>query len=305
MKVPSGFAVVDEYSVRSETTSTALPVAVASAAAESGVRAVAGPPYPKAQDRLTDRCHAELAEVEKRKIRKLRDVDKRIDALAEELRQDLARALAGKQAAYVRDQLTRRVIAQSPPHGIGPTLAARLAAAGIRTAADFLGYRTVQNGSYTSTGAVLVSHSGQFVNVQGIGEAKAIALDEWRKAVLASAVARQPSALAPVERQSIHQGVTLRRAQLTDQRRTVEYEADALRTQARKQLEEGQERLTRENALAGDKARQQRQEFGRRTVEIQQNSALHGRLSAEVRSVRHRRRGLSYACYLRFLCIGR
>lgn len=74
---------------------------------------------------------------------------------------------------------------------------------------------------------------------------------------------------------------------------------------ARKQMEDDQKRLTRENTLAGDQARQQRQEFSRRTVALQQNSALHGTLSASVEAARLRQRGLSFARYVRFLYIGR
>ncbi|MFD4132155.1 hypothetical protein [Streptomyces goshikiensis] len=261
--------------------------------------------YPRAQDKLTAQYHAALKEAETRKVRKQRDMDKKIDGLSEDLRKALAKALADKQSAYVRDQLGRRLIAQSPPHGIGPTLAARLAAHGVRTAADFTGYRSVQSSPYNSTGAVLVLPGGRVINLHGIGEAKAIALDVWRKAVVASATARQPTTISPAERQPIEQGIVRRRAQLTDQRKAVETEADASRAQARKRLEEGQERLARENTAAGDRACQQRQEFSRRTVALQQNNALHATLTAALETTRIEQRGLSYARYVRFLYVGR
>ncbi|MFD5904162.1 hypothetical protein ACFWHG_22025 [Streptomyces microflavus] len=261
--------------------------------------------YPKEQDKLTARYHAELKEAEQRRVRKQRDIDKKIDGLTEELRKALTKALTDKQNAYVRDRLGRRLIADSPPHGIGSTLAARLAAAGIRSAADFTGYRTVQNNSFNSTGAVLVLSNGRLVNVSGIGEAKAIALDVWRSEVVASAVARQPKALGSAERQQIEQGVARRRAQLTDQRKAIEPATEALRAKARKQLDDGQSRLSREHTLAGEQAGRQRQEFSRRTVALQHNSALHSGLSASVDAVRGRRRGLSYARYVQFLYTGR
>ncbi|MFW3463138.1 hypothetical protein ACN24K_22765 [Streptomyces microflavus] len=261
--------------------------------------------YPKEQDKLTARYHAELKEAEQRRVRKQRDIDKKIDGLTEDLRKALSKALTDKQNAYVRDRLGRRLIADSPPHGIGPTLAARLAAAGVRSAADFTGYRTVQNNSFNSTGAVLVLSNGRLVNVSGIGEAKAIALDVWRGDVVASAVARQPKALGSAERQQIEQGVARRRAQLTDQRKAIEPATEALRAKARKQLDDGQSRLSREHTLAGEQAGRQRQEFSRRTVALQHNSALHSGLSASVDAVRVRRRGLSYARYVQFLYTGR
>ncbi|MEU8787068.1 hypothetical protein [Streptomyces sp. NPDC048637] len=261
--------------------------------------------FPRAQDKLTAQYHAELKEAEKRKVRNQRDIDRKIDGLAEELRRALAKALTDKQSAYVRDQLGRRLIAQSPPTGIGPKLASRLAAAGIRTAADFTGYRPVQNTHYNSTGAVLVLSSGRVIDVHGIGEAKAIALDVWRKRLVASAEARQPTSLSASERQPIEQGVARRRTQLTARRKDVDSETDALRVKARKQMEDGQERLTRENSLAGDQARQQRQHFSRRTVALQQNSALHGTLSDSVEAAKLRQHGLSFVRYIRFLYIGR
>ncbi|MFJ4876250.1 hypothetical protein ACIP93_13675 [Streptomyces sp. NPDC088745] len=260
---------------------------------------------PKAQDKLTANYHADLKEAEKRKVRKERDIDRQIDGLAEALREGLAQALANKQATYVRDQLGRQLIAQSPPPGIGPKLAARLAAVGIRTAADFKGYRPVQNTHYNSTGAVLVLSSGRVVDVNGIGEAKAIALDIWRKRVVASVEARQPTSLGKSERQPIEEDIARRRAQLVDWRKGVETETEALRVKARKQREEGLGRLNRENSLAGDRARQQRQEFGRRATALQQNSVLHAALSDADDAARLQQRGLSLGSYLRFLYIDR
>ncbi|UNO39476.1 hypothetical protein [Streptomyces sp. MST-110588] len=261
--------------------------------------------YAQAQDELTAQYHAALNETEERRVRKQRDIDKKLDGLAEKLRKALDRALTEKQSAYVRDQLGRRLISQSPPHGIGPKLAARLAAHGIRSAADFTGYRAVYNSPYSSTGAVLVLPGGRRINIHGIGEAKAIALETWRSNAVRSAVARQPAALSAPERQSIEQGIARRRAQLTDQRKAAETEADSSRAQAKKRLEEGRERLARKHTAAGDRARQQRLEFSRRTVELQQNNALHATLSAAVDAARIQRSGLSYVRYLRFLYFGR
>ncbi|MEU6672727.1 hypothetical protein [Streptomyces sp. NPDC046925] len=257
--------------------------------------------FPRALDKLTAQYHGELKEAEKRKVRKQRDMDKKIDGLAGELSRALAKALSEKQSAYVRDQLSRRLIAQSPPTGIGPKLASRLAAAGIRTAADFTGYRPVQNTHYNSTGAVLVLSNGRVIDVHGIGETKAIALDIWRKRLVASAEARQPTSLSASERRPIEQGVASRRARFTAQRKDVESETDALRVKARKQMVDGQDRLTRANSVAGDQARQQREEFSRRTVGLQQNSALHGTLSDSVEAAKLRQRELSFVCYLGFL----
>ncbi|MFF1692955.1 hypothetical protein ACFVXC_04925 [Streptomyces sp. NPDC058257] len=265
-------------------------------------RAVA---FPRDQDKITARYRVDLKDAEKRKVRKQRDINRQIAGLTGELTSALTKALTDKQSVYVRDQLSRRLIAQSPPTGIGPKLASRLAAAGIRTAADFTGYRPVQNTHYNSTGAVLVLSGGRVVDVLGIGETKAIALDRWRRQLVAAAQARQPVSLSESERQPIEQSVARRRLHLIARRDEVESETDALRAKARKQMVDGQDRLSRENSVAGDRARQQRQDFGRRTVGLQQNSALHETLSDSVVAAKLRQRELSLMCYLRFLYIGR
>ncbi|BCK67978.1 hypothetical protein Srufu_019310 [Streptomyces libani subsp. rufus] len=261
--------------------------------------------HPRAQSKFTASHQVELQQIEKRRIRKRQELDKKIAGLSEERGKALRTALAARQSAYVRDRLGRRLIAQSPPHGIGPKLAARLAAAGVRTAADFTGYRAVRNAHYNSVGAELVLSNGRRIDVQGIGEAKAMALDAWRRQLVAAAEAGQPTALTAQERQSIDQGIEVRRARLTAELRSVDAAAEASRTKAQKEMEDGQARLTRENTLADDRARRQRQEFSRRAVTLQQNSARHAALSSAAETAEAHRRRLSLVRYLRFLYTGR
>ncbi|MGC0385633.1 hypothetical protein [Streptomyces sp. SAI-129] len=261
--------------------------------------------HPQAQSKLTASYHGELQQIEKRRVRKRQGLDKKIAGLSEERTKELRTALATRQSAYVRERLGRRLIAQNPPHGIGPKLAARLAAAGVRTAADFTGYRTVHNARYDSVGAELVLSNGRRIDVEGIGEARAIALDVWRRQLVAAAEADQPTALTAQERQSIDQGIEVRRTRLTAELRSVDAAAEASRTKAKQELKDGQARLTRENTLAGERARRQRQEFSRRAVTLQQNSARHAALSSAAETAEAHRRRLSLVRYLRFLYTGR
>ncbi|MFD6782081.1 protein kinase family protein [Streptomyces diastaticus] len=261
--------------------------------------------HPRAQSKLTASHQVELQQIEKRRIRKRHELDKKIAGLSAERGRALRTALAARQSAYVRDRLGRQLIARNPPYGIGPKLAARLAAAGVRTAADFTGYRTVQNAHYNSVGAQLVLSNGRRIDVQGIGETKAIALDVWRRELVAAAEAGQPTALTAQERQSIDQGIEVRRARLATELRSVDAAAEASRTKAKQELEDGRARLTRENALAGERARRQRQEFSRRAVTLQQNSARHAALSSAAEAAEAHRRRLSLVSYLKFLYTGR
>lgn len=73
-------------------------------------------------------------------------------------------------------------LADRPPHGIGPILLDRLAAAGIRTCADYAGHRIDRSGARATV--YLVRSDGTAVQVQGIGPDKAIALDAWRAVLL-------------------------------------------------------------------------------------------------------------------------
>ncbi|WP_447042305.1 hypothetical protein [Streptomyces sp. DSM 118878] len=261
--------------------------------------------HPRAQSKLTASHQVELQQIEKRRIRKRHELDKKIAGLSAERGQALRTALAARQSAYVRDRLGRQLITRNPPYGIGPKLAARLAAAGVRTAADFTGYRTVHNAHYNSVGAELVLSNGRRIDVQGIGEAKAIALDVWRRQLVAIAEADQPTTLTAQERQSIDQGIEARRTRLTAELRSVDAAAEASRTKAQQELADGQTRLTRENTLAGERARRQRQEFSRRAVTLQQNSARHAALSSAAETAEAHRRRLSLVRYLRFLYTGR
>ena len=73
--------------------------------------------------------------------------------------------------------------ADMPPHGIGPVLLERLAAAGFQSYADYAGHRIDRSG--TRPTVYLLRSDGMAIQVPGIGPDKAMALDAW------CAVARQ------------------------------------------------------------------------------------------------------------------
>ncbi|MFD4136389.1 hypothetical protein [Streptomyces goshikiensis] len=260
---------------------------------------------PRERQKLTDRSNQERKSVEETKAKTLREIDRKIMGLDSDLQTALAKALSAHQAAFVRDYMSHRLIAQSKPHGIGVTLTERLAAAGIRTAADFTGYRVIQNSPYNSTGAQLVLRGGGRVNVHGIGEAKAKALDSWRLAVRDSAVRAQPTRLSTAEQRSIRHDFTLRHAALADQRKVAERIAENEHAQVRQRLEAGQARLAREDAAANAHAQQKRQEFSRRAVLLQQNASRYEALRGSLDEAQRLSHGLTYGRYLRFLYTGR
>ncbi|MFE9630265.1 hypothetical protein [Streptomyces sp. NPDC006463] len=260
---------------------------------------------PQDQQALTARYHKELKSAEETKLRTQRDIDRRIAAVDGDLRKALARALTTRQADFVRDRLSHRTIAHARVRGIGEALTRQLATAGIRTAADFTGYRTFQNTRYNTVGAALVLANGDVVKIPGIGEAKARALVAWRQTEAAAATGSRPVRLTAAERTSIEQDFERRRTLLGGRRKAAEGVADTERAQAKRRLEDGRTRLAQEAAAADARARRQRQEFGRRTVQLRQDTARYEALRGSLAEAQRHSRELSYARYLRFLYLGR
>ncbi|MFC9296188.1 hypothetical protein ACFTWH_27700 [Streptomyces sp. NPDC057011] len=260
---------------------------------------------PQDQQKLTARYHKELKSAEESKVRTQREIDRKIAAIDGDVGKALARALTRRQADFVQNRLNGKPVSHARVRGIGEALTRQLAMAGIRTAADFTGYRTFQNTAHNTAGVVLVLRNGASVKVPGIGEAKAKALVAWRQAEAAAAAASQPTRLTSAERRAVEQDFERRRSLLADQRKAAQTVADTERAQAKTRLEDGRARLVREDAAANARAQQQRQEFSRRTVELQQDKTRYEALRDSLEEAQRHGRELSYARYLRFLYTGR
>ncbi|MCX4693955.1 hypothetical protein [Streptomyces sp. NBC_01408] len=260
---------------------------------------------PREQQKLNSRYHKDLKAAEEAKVRTLRDTDQKIAAVDSDLRQALVKALTARQADFVQDRLSRKQIAHAQVRGIGEALTHQLALAGIRTAADFTGYRSVQNAAYNSVGAVLVLRGGRAVKVPGIGEAKAKALVGWRRREAAAAEAVRPTRLPAAERASIERDFERRRTLLARRRKDADAAADTARAGAKSRLEDGLARLAQEDAAATLRAQQERQEFSRRSIRLQQDKARYEALRGALDEARRHSRELTYARYLRFLYVGR
>ncbi len=97
---------------------------------------------------------------------------------------EVAETLASLRAGQLKAQLARVSVNASTIPGIGEALTQRLAESGIRNAADFTGVSVAYfwSGPYQRLDVGLKLSAGVVVHVDGIGQAKARALDEWRKA---------------------------------------------------------------------------------------------------------------------------
>ena len=101
--------------------------------------------------------------------------------------------------------------------GVGAQLVTKLRAAGIRTAADFVGVGFVSNGK--SANVYFRLASGRRAHVPGIGRVKADRIDQWRRTQAANAATFQPSALPASELSVIDTQFLAAERQLQEQRR--------------------------------------------------------------------------------------
>jgi hypothetical protein len=140
--------------------------------------------------------------------RKLNSEAKRLDAAIKRLagerkRQDLdeatetSRKVKAFQARYRHEALTNIPLTAGSVYGIGPELAARLCAAGVRTAAD-VEYRRVKS-------------------VRGIGDTRASSLTAWRRSCESGVLARLPQTLPASEEAAIRRKYQERRQAMDKQ----------------------------------------------------------------------------------------
>jgi hypothetical protein len=135
----------------------------------------------------------EIDDVSDRLDREIQRLNDRISALQGAEDMELATALTLLQRAHIDDRLRATPVMTSRIRGIGPSVAARLAAHGIVTAADIAAVR----------GAVIVRPDGVPVSPRGIGQRRAAKLYSWRLQVEFRAQLTMPTELPRMVRQGI------------------------------------------------------------------------------------------------------
>jgi hypothetical protein len=143
----------------------------------------------------------------------------RADTMKKE-QEALAAALKRVQDPYIDQMLPTYSLHTASVTGIGDSLNQRLAAAGVRTAADVKDWRIIQVSSgyrnYTKE-VVQLKIGGSWRRVDGIGPAKAASLLDWRNRCASSARARAPRQLSQAERSQISQQYDAQRLSLDRQ----------------------------------------------------------------------------------------
>ncbi len=257
------------------------------------------------QQHLTEQHQRELAATEQDKIKEWAAIDRQLTSLDSDLQAALRKALDDEQYAFTQEQLRKCRISSAKLRNIGPKITQELAAHGIRTAADFTGYRPVRNAQYNTMGARLTLPGGRSVDVKNIGEARAQTLDAWRNQQLANIRPRRPTQLTPTRVRALTSQSQLRRDQLRSQRRKSESEANTRRTHAQQRLKDGRAHLAAQDLLADGRAQQQRQALNHRSIQLRNTRAEFDSINASLAAAGLHRRALSFGCYLRFLYTGR
>ena len=147
----------------------------------------------------------------------IESIDRQLTQLGGRKNHEIRRSLRRYQQTFVRNKLSQAELNANDVPGVGAQLVTKLRAAGIRTAADFVGVGFVSNGK--SANVYFRLASGRRAHVPGIGRVKADRIDQWRRTQAANAATFQPSALPASELSVIDTQFLAAERQLQEQRR--------------------------------------------------------------------------------------
>jgi hypothetical protein len=185
----------------------------------------------------------ELSAVDKRLGSEIAKLSREMNALRGRANSEVQTALRHLQREHVISTMRAAKISAATIAGIGPGLKSNLAASGILSAADFTGIRYVQK-SFHSTSANLVLANGRQVSPRGIGQKKAVALENWRRGIEAMARASQPGALPTAQRTVIDNRYAQQMKLLNDRQNAARPEAAAEQDRIRQKWAKAQADIT-------------------------------------------------------------
>lgn len=255
---------------------------------------------------LDDAATRSVQRAERDLQQRLARLNSSVQDLSRLRQRDLEKALAKFQQEHVRAKLLRVKLLTGSVSGVGYKAVDRLRANGITTAADFTGIDlSTSRGHYQNVVARFVlAGSGRPVRVDGIGEVKALALNEWRLRHLEKARKSQPMSLPHDKRAAILVKYEKRETALHAEMRTAEENATAARKMATQSFGLDKTQLA-------DERRRVDLEIIRLRADLNQriSAAMSGRdnvqrtvKSAESEAARYR--GITFRGYLVFLLVG-
>jgi hypothetical protein len=191
--------------------------------------------------------------------RELAVIDRKIESLDKQRQREFGLRLTVVQRNFVQNYLSSAKLDSSRITGIGSQLIANLQAVGIRSAGDFTGVSYAQGGRYV-TAYFQRTHGGR-VHVQGIGQVKADAIEQWRRLQVSGAHFHQPATLASDDVRAIEASYSSSINALKDQRRQAEVRVNA-------EVEALRPELDRALASAADEHRIKVEALGPRKSEV-------------------------------------
>ncbi|HEV2635566.1 MAG TPA: hypothetical protein VGX23_10505 [Actinocrinis sp.] len=141
----------------------------------------------------------QIAEVDRECAVQLAAATQELAALDVRLREQIAQQLMVVRQAYIAAEMAKYRIepAVRALPDLGRGAADKLIAAGIHSAADFVGIRLVVSGRYSSKTAYFILRNGREVRISSFNEHRARVLENWRRQVEARAMVGAPTALDP------------------------------------------------------------------------------------------------------------
>ncbi|MEU3524586.1 hypothetical protein AB0E62_12040 [Streptomyces sp. NPDC038707] len=231
------------------------------------------------RERAEAACLKTLQRVHERRLRRERSLARRLNGLDGKREHQERHALTVLRRESVENSLRATRLTTNDVNGIGAGLIRDLAAAGIRTAADFtrVSWGKAPGGK---GGEVLYIHRphGRKVHINGIGEHRGRPLMEWRRAAVARAKARAPQELPADQRHRIAEIIEAERARLQAEAAELPREADAAREEAVRLRTEALSRIAGAAREAGRAAAERRAEFdamAERLIALQAELAAH------------------------------
>ncbi|MFC8512826.1 hypothetical protein [Streptomyces sp. NPDC057257] len=216
----------------------------------------------------------------------------------------LAAALEPAIRVHVQDRLRRTPIREVQAlTNLGPKMVNALEAAGIRTAADFIGVaHSMGQGSAT----YLVLAGGQRVKVPGIGEARAATLEGWRHNLEQRARQSAPATLPAQDKARIKADIAALRRRLKAEVKQAETEAQRERDALQQRISGERTRITTQRRQHATDIQRKRADLIRRQNQLAGSDQERARVLAQLTDVRKEaKRTLGRVRYARFVLTGR
>lgn len=195
--------------------------------------------------RMDQDAAADYVSVDRRRDEELSKLVRERSGLHAWKQDELIRRTASIEARHIADELSRHRLDTAQIYGIDRTLVEQLDAAGIRTAADFLGVR-IEKGFGRSASVRLIHRDGRHLKVPMVDEQRARHLDDWRIALTNRVAGRMPARLTAAIRAQLDAEAAARQAGIAARESAARSAADVQHKTAQRQTQQQRDALAAE-----------------------------------------------------------